>query len=423
MRLSIFKYVLVNLLFVSVLGGCGQVEEAAPTAVSLASNDLILPTQPGDPTPTVRVVASAATPTETAVSVPTVTATATLPTATPSSCTPDADGSSYTVQAGDTLASIARKVNGDINQIVAANCLEDPNLLHVGQILYLPQSLSPTETPSSTPTSAPTATLTATPTPDLSLVAEIHSLDATADVVRPGPGDSVTVSWEAEGSAARLCAVYAFNATIECMDVPLQGQETLTLRDQDPVADHWVDYELEVRNDYLLATESIRVLVECHNPWFRAGLSSWCPGGKVQENPAIAQSFENGLIITTNNYAQIFFDDAAPACRGINGLGGVTADTESLTPPDGRFLPAPSIAPLWLGDLRGGDDVRERLGWATAPAHAFTQQIQCEQTPEGSGDCFVTSGDGRVYTPHTITGAPGADGLSVADGTCHWPEE
>ena len=51
------------------------------------------------------------------------------------------EGDIYTVQKGDTLASISKKVYGDISQIEAIckmNGLEDGNLIYIGQKLLLP---------------------------------------------------------------------------------------------------------------------------------------------------------------------------------------------------------------------------------------------------------------------------------------------
>ena len=46
----------------------------------------------------------------------------------------------YTVQAGDTLAVIAANFNLTADQLAAANCLQDPNLIYEGQVLAVPGS-------------------------------------------------------------------------------------------------------------------------------------------------------------------------------------------------------------------------------------------------------------------------------------------
>lgn len=76
----------------------------------------------------------------------------------------------YSVLPGDTLASIAAKFNSRVDDIIAANDLEDANALLVGQILEIPANLvtatatlPPTSTPV-TPTVAGQAPQAATPT-------------------------------------------------------------------------------------------------------------------------------------------------------------------------------------------------------------------------------------------------------------------
>lgn len=51
---------------------------------------------------------------------------------------PVADGSSYTVRAGDTLGSIAARVGTTVDALIAANAGVDPTGLEVGQVLILP---------------------------------------------------------------------------------------------------------------------------------------------------------------------------------------------------------------------------------------------------------------------------------------------
>lgn len=48
-------------------------------------------------------------------------------------------GTTYEVQAGDTLASIAQRFNSTIKDIQNANKIADPTKLQVGQTLFIPQ--------------------------------------------------------------------------------------------------------------------------------------------------------------------------------------------------------------------------------------------------------------------------------------------
>lgn len=49
------------------------------------------------------------------------------------------EGVNYTVQAGDTLAVIARKHNARLQDIVNANRITDPARIQVGQSIFIPQ--------------------------------------------------------------------------------------------------------------------------------------------------------------------------------------------------------------------------------------------------------------------------------------------
>lgn len=55
--------------------------------------------------------------------------------------TPPAKPDTHTVQYGDTLSAICRKVYGDASladRLAAANGIKNPNVIHVGQVLQLP---------------------------------------------------------------------------------------------------------------------------------------------------------------------------------------------------------------------------------------------------------------------------------------------
>lgn len=48
------------------------------------------------------------------------------------------EGVSYTVQKGDTLASIAKKTSAKVQDIINANKISDPSRINVGQTLFIP---------------------------------------------------------------------------------------------------------------------------------------------------------------------------------------------------------------------------------------------------------------------------------------------
>lgn len=68
----------------------------------------------------------------------------------------------YTVEARDSIASIAVKFNSTEDAIITKNNLEDPNSIFVGQLLLIPVNMV-TPTATRPPTSTLTPTVTATP--------------------------------------------------------------------------------------------------------------------------------------------------------------------------------------------------------------------------------------------------------------------
>lgn len=76
----------------------------------------------------------------------------------PVSCVPRTDWPIYTVVPGDTLSNIASRTQTTAQALISANCLANPDVLNVGQRLYVPRSLNPTNTPAPTLTPAPTQT-------------------------------------------------------------------------------------------------------------------------------------------------------------------------------------------------------------------------------------------------------------------------
>lgn len=105
-----------------------------------------------------------------------------------------------------------------------------------------------------------------------------------------------------------------------------------------------------------------------------------CPNGQTVERgtPGAIQTFERGTIIwlaDDGGYQPadpyfILFDDGTWAY--FPEMGGATEVTE--TPPPGLFKPEGRFARVWLDGT--GARVRERLGWATAPARESNASVQ-----------------------------------------------
>jgi LysM repeat protein len=80
-----------------------------------------------------------------------------VPTGPPTSSPSPTQSTQYTVQAGDTLGGIAQAYDVSIQDLMAVNGIDDPNLLQIGQTLVIPIS-RPTLTAGSPEPATPEAT-------------------------------------------------------------------------------------------------------------------------------------------------------------------------------------------------------------------------------------------------------------------------
>ena len=118
-------------------------DEGTPTPAEIPT--VIRPTQVASDPPT-------ASPVPTLQPLPTQAPQTTSP---PPACTPRNDWPVYTIQAGDTLYSIALRSETTVDTLVAANCLGDANVIREGQELRVPKQPAPSE---ATASPAPAAT-------------------------------------------------------------------------------------------------------------------------------------------------------------------------------------------------------------------------------------------------------------------------
>jgi nucleoid-associated protein YgaU len=101
----------------------GSSEPSATATPSATAMPTEAPTLPPSPSPVI-------TPVPTAVPTP-------VPTPPPTAPPPAASQQTYTVQQGDTLAAIAQQFGTTVAALQAANGLEDPNEIFIGQVLVI----------------------------------------------------------------------------------------------------------------------------------------------------------------------------------------------------------------------------------------------------------------------------------------------
>jgi|GEM_PF-4391292 len=279
----------------------------------------------------------------------------------------------YTVQAGDTLAAIARRSNSNVNELVVANCLTDANALAVGQQLRVPTIDSPV------PTVTPTANIDPEPSETDSVPSGEPSVQRFS--VRPeqaAPGDNITVTWDINQSVeVQLCTEYVVdNAPInrQCQSVGSDGVQAVTLPPHDePV--QTVDVILIAMNG-AEQIEARRTLssTDCSFEW---GIPippvEHCPMETFDSANIIAQRFEGGWMLRLvddilPDYIYVLLDSGGYSVRGVTTT--YTID-EFLTPPDNRYAADAAFFDIWLAQ-------RAALGWAIDPASNSSGGEQCE---------------------------------------------
>lgn len=56
-------------------------------------------------------------------------------------CPPPRAWYEYVIRPGDTIRSLAEQTSSSIGELAAANCLQNPRMLSVGQVFYLPRRI------------------------------------------------------------------------------------------------------------------------------------------------------------------------------------------------------------------------------------------------------------------------------------------
>lgn len=324
-----------------------------------------------------------------------------------SACLPRTDWATYTIVAGDNLYTLAKNMNTTVAELAQANCLEHPESLMPGQSIYVPSS--PTTT---------TPVPTATPVVNNS---DPRVIEFVIDqpVFRPGSGDEIKVIWNAVSTDTEICFTYANDAYHECQAVPASGSLKHTLHKDTAVSNHWLNITIDARNGERVVSQTERILLRCQNEWFHAGLSNWCPAESSSDRPAKAQWFEGGVIVVEDHYADVIFEEPGTPCLSYKGLPLLQMDTSYLVPPNGRFLPDATLGKLYLGQFPKSETIRSRLGWGTSELIDFEQQMQCEMTPDGVGQCFGLAPDGRIYSNTAVSNRlTYQDNIAVGEGSC-----
>lgn len=183
-------------------------------------------------------------------------------------------------------------------------------------------------------------------------------------------GAPVTLSWQVQGVDG--VNLYLYYDGLEDLNVllnpggrPLPAAGTLTV--SAPTAVTSAVYKLfDVSSDHRRTVQVI-----CAYAWFAAaGPADFCPTGPPRTVQATFQSFERGWMIWHEGEIWVTMPDYANSLFPDTWDGGPVTYPEA--PPAGLLQPDLGFGTLWVNN----PEVREALGWATAPEQSYPMQLQ-----------------------------------------------
>ena len=266
-----------------------------------------------------------------------------------------------------------------------------------------PPTKRPSETPS--PNSIPQ---TSTPHPPTPTPAPLVLSFTANPTVTQNLGDAVHLAWEASGERAELCPLIGTGPT-SCQDVPLTGEQDFVVDQQ---ALTYVGFALRAYAQGASAMKTVELHPQCQNlrPWFFADPPLRCPAQEALTSYAASQHFERGLMVWVEETDEfyVFYDEpdgqgfhVVHRTVGLELKPGASEDNSiGEEPPPGLYEPVSGFGLVWRGEVEWpyGDNVRERLGWATVAESGYDSAYQCS-TPAYPRlwNCFLLGPGGEVF--------------------------
>jgi len=245
-----------------------------------------------------------------------------------------------------------------------------------GTICVTPTAELPPPTEVPTPLPDPTFTPTQPPTPTSVAGAPVIQ-SFTADRESIVEGETVNVTWQATGGTE---AYIMWMGSAGLMDGlgdldPDNGTAAIAPRSGGPVI-------LQVRNSVGTTESTLALTIACANAWvseLAAAMEGKCPH-PAEIGWAAQQPFERGFMLwlQPSNAIYVFFDNYGGQSYRVytdNFKEGDPESDPSLTPPAGLLQPVRGFGLVW----RTNSEVRDNLGWATAPESGFETWRQSYQ--------------------------------------------
>lgn len=289
--------------------------------------------------------------------------------------------------------------------------LDPENMSPTAPVFIPPQPSSevpPTRTPAASPSSAPPGpTSTAAPGAS-SLTPVIHEFSVTP-TQGVKPGDTLTLTWRAEGASAQVCMVNYNFYPGECAPVAVQqGTHRLVMRwDRGITQVTLVVGGTSSPTAAPTVQSAVEIDLGCPTPWVFEELSedTACPAAATTWTRAAAQPFARGWMVYSGTSYLIFLNEPRYEGFRIDTILDpltVTGDTSSqVTPPAGFYAPASGFGIVWRGDAAESAGYQSALGWALRPEFGYQPAYQCwalgHTSTLANTRCYLTHPEGGLF--------------------------
>lgn len=292
----------------------------------------------------------------------------------------------HVVLPGDTLRGLLSQIdNATVTQVAAVNCIDDPDDLPVGAVIWLPGSEVDMNTA--------TVFSTGEPLPEIGTV--IVNPERVSHI------ETITLSWRDNGYGGLLIACTLPDSDDDCwgrlLGLYLPNRQVQLSGFQYPGT---YRYRMIMFSDGAYSQDVPRDVyfeVTCAYPWIRGVEIERCADAPPDSVTGAYQSFEGGVMLWFSDSHIIYFlQNDTHRVMTFEDTYREGELIETGTPPDGFFAPVRGFSKIWTYLQENGQDV----GWALEP------EVGAELLRQPAGRVSYTTYIGTPDGVYAVTDIP-----------------
>jgi hypothetical protein len=211
-------------------------------------------------------------------------------------------------------------------------------------------------------------------------------------------GQIVALEWQAKGEKVEVCGLSEAGPT-DCLSVPISGKMNYVAKDASSTFPALV-LRVFIKDESTTASVPVRLCADA-TAWFFTPAPARCASAANQGRGA-AQNFEHGSMvwIPKPDMFLVFYADAQQTFQRVEARysfrPGASTDNRIGGAPRGLVEPVSGFGQIWRGELYGSENVRQNLGWATAPEFEFDAAYQCAMASGLLWSCYLRDPRGQI---------------------------